>query len=213
MSALELAPNSRLSWPPPCPATPPRTFFFLTTLFTVSLVAALVLNPHKNENVVLFFKFSPHSNLPCSCWCHRGNGCGYFIATEFIFIIWLHRWNRLGFPLLLALDWLLLYWASTSISWEKNKIDNNKQIKLLKNEKLKPPWFLSNLLPSNWVTSTGLVLTKDRCLIWVHSRAFWDIFSNTTTIGWTPHDFGPFLYLLIRIKSDEINKLLLRTDL
>ena len=64
---------------------------------------------------------------------------------------------------------------------------------------------MSNLLPSNWVTSTGLVFTNDRCLIWVQSRAFWEIFSNTTTIGWTPPDFGPFLYLLIRIKSDEIN--------
>ena len=76
-----------------------------------------------------------------------------------------------------------------------------------KDKRLKPPWFLSNLLPSNWVTSTGLVFTNDRCLIWVQSRAFWEIFSNTTTIGWTPPDFGPFLYLLIRIKSNQMKEI------
>ena len=72
-----------------------------------------------------------------------------------------------------------------------SKIFAFKTRKILKN--MNKPFsfcfFLSSLLPSNWVTTTALFFTFS--LILLHRRAFWEMLSKTVTIGRTPFRVGP----------------------
>ena len=127
-----------------------------------------------------------------------GGGRQNFRVFYFIRLDWR---DRSRFPLrLFSLDYLRLHWTPDSFSWKKYSCAGKLFVgqmylhlwnggKNLWNKPFSLCFFFWSLLPSNWVTTIVLFFTFS--LILLHRRAFWEMLSNTVTMGKTPFSVGP----------------------